>query len=223
GLLAIAGFIFSGITIGLFTLIQLRIEEIYAKHIAIWGVAALPFLSALLVQNNAQIVSKISPIIAKVFTPLVTILLMAFLVSVIVTGKDPYNDRNFLMLFNLLLLAVMAIIFFNVSEMSKQQQSSYTYWLLLVLAMVAVIDNGIALSAIVFRLWEFGFSPNRIALLGTNLLIFSNLIWIIVALIKVIKTKINAIAVVYVITRFLPVYGIWAAIVAFILPLFMRQ
>lgn len=223
GLLAIAGLMFSGITIGLFELIQLRIESIYAQHIAIWGLAGLPFISALLVQNNTQIVSKISPIIAKLFTPLVTVLLIAFLVSVIVTGKDPYNDRNFLLLFNLLLLVVMAIIFFNVSEMSKQQQSSYTYWLLLVLAVVTVIDNGIALSAIVFRLWEYGFSPNRIAVLGTNLLIFSNLIWIIITLIKLIKTKANGIAVVYVITQFLPVYGIWAAIVSFILPLLMKQ
>ena len=105
-IILIAGAVLTGITLGLFTLIDIRIEEFYFKYIVVWGLAASPIVGTYLVQTNPQLVNKVSPIIAKVFTPLVLMTLVVYLTAVFVTGKDPYNDRDFLLIFNLLLIGV---------------------------------------------------------------------------------------------------------------------
>ena len=70
-IILLSGFIFSAITIGLFSLLGVQIEKFYANYVAIFGISAIPILATYLVQNNPQLVNKISPIIAKIFTPMV--------------------------------------------------------------------------------------------------------------------------------------------------------
>lgn len=217
--LALSGALFTGITFGLFELIGIRIEEFYAKYVIVFAAPAIPILGTYLVQNNPQLVNKISPIIARIFTPLVLIMLSFFLGAMLITGKDPYNDREFLLIFNILLIGVMALILFSVSEATKGITRKLNLFLLLGLAVLTIVLNGIALSAIAFRLFEFGITPNRLAVIGANLLIFINLIWVASKLFFVIKGKSNKQQVERVIAVFIPVYGIWAALVTFLLPL----
>lgn len=218
-LLVLAGILFTGITIGLFELIGLHIQEFYAKHIAIWGLSGIPILSTYLVLNNPQLVNKISPVIARIFTPLVFVTLLVFLVAIIYTGKNVYNDRNFLLLFNGLLIAVMAIILFSVTEAAKNTKSKLNLFILFGLSLLTIILNGIALSAIAFRLSEFGITPNRIAVLGANLLIFLNLLLVAYQLFRILKGKADVQQLENSIAFFIPVYGIWSVLVTFLLPL----
>ena len=78
GLLGLSLMIFSAITIALFELIGYSIEDIYFEKIAIWGLGAIPVLALYLVHNNQDLTSKISPIIAKLFTPPAFLLLLIF-------------------------------------------------------------------------------------------------------------------------------------------------
>lgn len=218
-LLVLAGALFTGITIGLFELIGLHIQEFYAKHIVIWGVSAIPILSTYLVLNNPQLVNKISPVIARIFTPLVFVTLLVFLVAIIYTGKNVYNDRNFLLLFNGLLIAVMAIILFSVTEATKNTAGKINLYILFGLSLLTILLNGIALSAIAFRLTEFGITPNRIAVLGANLLIFVNLLFVAYQLFRMLKGKGTVQQLENSIVVLLPVYGIWSVLVTFLFPL----
>lgn len=218
-LLVLAGGLFTGITIGLFELIGLHIQEFYAKHIVIWGVSAIPILSTYLVLNNPQLVNKISPLIARIFTPLVFVTLLVFLIAIIYTGKNVYNDRNFLLLFNGLLIAVMAIILFSVTEITKNTAGKLNLFILFGLSLLTIILNGIALSAIAFRLSEFGITPNRIAVLGANLLIFVNLLFVAYQLFRILKAKASVQQLENSIAQFIPVYGIWSVLVTFLFPL----
>ena len=95
-IILIAGAVLTGITLGLFSLIDIRIGEFYFRYIVVWGLAASPIVATYLVQTNPQLVNKVSPVIAKVFTPLVFVTLVIYLFAIIGTGKDPYNDREFL-------------------------------------------------------------------------------------------------------------------------------
>ncbi len=217
-IIAIAGGLLTAITFGLFELIGLRIEEFYAHYILVWGIPAAPIVGTYLVRTNPQLVSKISPVIAKVFTPLVLVTLVVYLVAVIFTGKNPYNNREFLLIFNLLLIGVMAIILFSIAETSKSAGSKMGTILLLALSVVTIVVNGIALSAIMFRISEWGITPNRLAVLGGNILILTNLLIVTYRLFKAIKNN-NAIEKVEnSITSFLPVYCAWMAFVIFIVP-----
>lgn len=218
-IILIAGAIMTGITLGLFSLIKLEIKDFYFKYIVVWGLAASPMVGTYLVQTNPQLVNKVSPVIAKVFTPLVLLTLIIYLLALIGTGKDPYNDRDFLLIFNLLLIGVMAIILFSIAETSINSESKIGTWLLLGLAIVTVLVNGIALSAILFRISEWGITPNRLAVLGGNILILTNLLIVAYRLFKTIKDSNEKDNIEKSIATFLPIYSIWTIIVTFIFPI----
>lgn len=59
-ILLIAGGILSGVTIALFGLINIQIEEFYFTNIAVWGLAALPVLGTFFVQTNPHLVKNVS-------------------------------------------------------------------------------------------------------------------------------------------------------------------
>jgi len=217
-IILLAGALFTALTINLFRLIDIQIEEFYFKNIGVWGLAASPIVATYLVQTNPQLVNKVSPVIAKIFTPLVLITLVFYLVAVIYTGKDPYNDREFLLIFNMLLIGVMAIIFFSVAESSKSNVGKLNILMLFALSVVTVIVNGIALSAIVFRISEWGITPNRLAVLGSNILILSNLVLITFRLYKTLKDNSEIENVGNSIAYFLPFYSLWTMIVTFVFP-----
>lgn len=218
GLISSSGILFSIVTIALFELLKMDITKFYVEQVAVWGLAAIPMLSTYLVQNNPELVNKISPTIAKIFTPIVFITLLVFLVSFIYTGVSIYNDRNFLLLFNVLLIVVMAIILFSLTEATNNISSKINLVILFGLALLTIIANTIALSAIVFRLAEFGISPNRVAVLGANLLIFLHLLFVSFSLLKNLKGKSSIQDIEAKIAFFMPAYAIWAAFVTFIMP-----
>ncbi|ALJ00914.1 DUF4153 domain-containing protein [Rufibacter tibetensis] len=218
-LLVIAGIMMTGITIGLFSLIGFNIEKFYTEYVVVFGAVAVPIVGTFLTQTNPQLVNKVSPVIAKIFSPLVLVMLVIYLGAIIFSGKDPYNDREFLLLFNLLLIGVMALIFFSVAESSTKERSLSSIWVLLLLSVVTVVVNGIALSAISFRISEWGITPNRVAVLGGNVLILVHLLLVTVMLYKTITKKAAIAEVGRAIALYLPVYFIWTIVVVFLFPL----
>jgi hypothetical protein len=222
GLIFISGMFFSGITLALFELLKMDIQTFYFEQIAVWALAAMPMLSTFLIQNNPDLVNKISPTIAKIFTPIVFITLLVFLIALFYNGKNIYNDRNFLLVFNAVLIGVMAIILFSLTEATNNLSSKFNLIILLGLGLLTIIANAIALSAILFRLSEFGLSPNRIAVLGANLLIFIHLLFVSYGLFKNLKGKASIQDVEGDIALFIPVYAVWAAFVTFVIPFIFK-
>ncbi|WP_276348280.1 hypothetical protein [Daejeonella sp. JGW-45] len=218
-LLGIAGLLTSGITVGLFSLIGLNIEKFYFQNIAVFGLAAIPVVGTYLTQTNPNLVGKVSPVIAKIFSPLVLVMLVIYLIAMGYSGKDPYNDREFLMIFNALLIGVMALIFFSVAETSKKGKSRWEIWVLFFLSVITIVVNCIALSAILFRIAEMGFTPNRTAVLGANLLILINLILVSSRLFWVVAKGASLNGVSRTMALYLPVYVVWTIIVTFVFPL----
>ena len=222
GLIFISGMFFTGITIALFGLLKMDITTFYFEQIAVWALAAMPMLSTYLIQNNPELVNKISPTIAKIFTPIVFVTLLVFLVTLLYSGKSIYNDRIFLLVFNAVLIGVMAIILFSLTEATNNSSSKFNFFMLFGLALLAIIANAIALSAILFRLSEFGLSPNRLAVLGANLLVFIHLLLVSYGLFKNLNGKASIQDVEGNIALFIPVYAIWAAFVTFIMPFIFK-
>lgn len=217
-LILIAGGIMTGITIGLFALIGFTIGKFYFENVAIFGLAAAPIVGTYLTQANPQLVGKVSPAIAKLFSPLVVVMLIIYLIAIAYSGKDPYNDREFLLIFNALLIGVMAIIFFSIAETAKTTKNRAEVWVLFLLSVVTLVVNGVALSAILFRISEWGITPNRLAVLGGNLLILIHLFLVTVQLFRVLSTKADLSGVGRAIVFYLPIYFVWTCIVTFLFP-----
>jgi hypothetical protein len=218
-LIMISGAILTGVTIGLFSLIGYNIEQFYFENIVIFVLPSAPILGTYLTQTNPQLVGKVSPVIARIFSPLVLVMLVIYLGAIIYSGKDPYNDRDFLLMFNGLLIGVMAIIFFSVAETSRLEERRISTWFLFLLSVVTIIVNGIALSAILFRISAWGMTPNRAAVLGGNILILVHLLLVAWQLFRVVSRKTGISGVGNVISSYLPVYSIWTIIVTFLFPL----
>lgn len=218
GLILMGGAILSGMTIGLFELIGLKIAEFYFQNIVIFLLPAAPILGTYLIDTNPDLVGRVSPVIARIFSPLVLIMLSVYLVVMVYSGKDPYSDREFLVIFNVLLGAVMAIIFFSISGSSQTTKGQAEIWVLFLLSLVTVTINIIALSAIVFRISEWGLTPNRTAVLGGNLLALINLVFVTIRLYQSTQQKEKIVLVGKAIAAYLPVYWLWAIIVTFTFP-----
>jgi MFS family permease len=219
GLLLIAGALLTAITIGLFTVSGFDINDFYFKHIVIFFLPIIPILGTFLTQTNPQLVNKVSPVIAKIFSPLVLITVVVYLIAILFSGKNLYNDRDFLMLFNGLLIGVIAIILFSISTTINQNISQVSGIILFALSVVTVIVCGMALSAILFRISTLGITPNRLAVVGANLLMLTNLFWITFQLFKTVFKKTDVRSVENAIASFIPFYILWTIIVSFVFPL----
>ena len=217
-IILIAGGVLTGVTLGLFSAIDLKIERFYFDYIVILGLVSSPIVATYIVKNFPLVTNKIAPIIASIFSPLVLITLVIYLISIVLTGKDLYNDRDFLMIFNLMLLGVMAIIVFSVSGTSVNKKQRFSELTLFALSIITLIVDLVALSAILYRLGEFGFTPNRTAVLGSNLLILGNLVLIMIDLYKVVFKGKEIKTVELTISKYLPIYTVWTIFVTFLLP-----
>jgi len=113
---------------------------------------------------------------------------------------------------------VMALILFSVSEVDKSKNYKSTIFILFGLSFLTIIVNGIALSAILFRINQYGITPNRIAVLGTNILIMVHLLSVARKIYESLSGRVEIIAVEKAISFFLPIYIFWTGIVTFLLP-----
>ncbi len=218
-LIAIAGGLLTGITIGLFKSIGLDIDEFYAENIVMTGAAAAPVVAAFILEKFPALVSKAAPLITTIFSPLVLLTLIIFLITIAITGKNPYNDRNFLLIFNVMLLGVMGIIIFSVSETSVIRNQKFNAMILFILSIITVIIDLIALSAIFYRLGEYGLTPNRLAVLVSNILVLANLILIMIDLFRINFKRKEFRILELTVAKYMPVYLAWIIIVVFGFPL----
>lgn len=215
-ILIMGGFL-TVITIGLFKLIGIDIASFYFEYVVMFGVSAAPIVGTHIMRANSNLVSKVLPVIAKVFSPLVLLTLVVYLMAMPFSTNSLYQDRQVLFVFNVLLIAVMALILFSIVGTLSQQKSRLEIGTLLFLALTTIVVNGVALSAILSRLSE-GFTPNRLAVLGGNVLILINLILVTHRLFLVLNKDGDIDAVETNIATFLPVYMVWIVLVLFVFP-----
>ncbi|CAN7640751.1 DUF4153 domain-containing protein [Paenibacillus sp. LjRoot153] len=220
--MAISGMLLTGLTMQLFKFVGMDISEFYFENVVIFGAAALSLVAVYLVSRNLKLAKNIAPYIAKIFSPLVLVTLLVYLITVVVVGKNPFLDRDFLLSFNGVLLAVLAVTIFSITESGKDEKKNISDYINFALIVLALIIDSVALSAIVFRLSSYGISPNRLAVLGVNILIWANLIWIMLSYLRFLQNKTGPLAIQDTVTKYLPVYGLWAAFVSFTFPLFFN-
>ena len=217
GLLLITGGILTAITIGLFEAIGVNIEKTFFDFIVIPGSTISPILASFLIKLYPDITRRIVPVIARVFTPIVLATLIIYLVSLAFSGIRITEDRNLLIVFNVMLVAVTAIIVFSVTELDKSKSRNINVLILLILAIVTLVINSLAVTAIITRL-TYGITPNRIVVLATNVLVFVNLILIAKDLFRSWPDAQKLVSVERTVSQYLTVYFLWTVFAVFILP-----
>jgi len=161
----------------------------------------------------------IATVLARVFAPLFLVMTVAYLTVAVLSGQSPFLDRSFLIIFNGLLLVVLGITVFSIVERDDEPGRVVLDYINIALVAVTLLIDAIALSAILFRLASFGFTPNRVVVLGVNLIVMAHLAWICWTYVGLLRRKAGLAEMQRAVGSYLPVYGIWAAAVAFLLPL----
>jgi len=221
-LILLGGMVLTFLTFALFSLIEINLQEWYMSNIVVFGLVASPIVATYLYDEVLKSESKLATLIANIFAPLFLITVIVYLLAMLYAQKSPYSDREFLIIFNGLLVIVWGITVFSISGKSISPASKVTDVVNVSLISTTLIINTIALSAIVFRLSEYGITPNRVAVTGANILIFVHLVFILTEYIKQLKTTANSEKLNRVVANYLPVYSAWSVFIVIMLPILFR-
>ena len=220
-LVLLGGAVLTALTFGLFSLIDMSIEEWYVNYVLVWGLMSAPLIATWVWDQVMKQESKLASVIANVFSPLFLVLTIGYLLALIGEQRSPFSDREFLIIFNALLLLVWGITVFSVTGRGEDR-SRLLDLTNLSLVFVTLLIDAIALSAIAYRIVEFGITPNRMAVSGANLLIFIHLLWIFYEYVKEIRGRSSLEVIKQTIARFLPMYTAWSLFVVVLLPVLFR-
>ena len=86
-------------------------------------------------------------------------------------------------------------------------------------SLCALLVDAFALWAIAGRISEFGFSPNKVAALGENLILLVNLAWSAVLYARFLAGRGSFAPLERWQTAYLPVYAVWAWVVVALFPM----
>jgi hypothetical protein len=134
------------------------------------------------------------------------------------TGSPINIKREVLIGFDLLLAVVVGLVLYAASARDPQAPPDFFDALQLALVVSALVVDGVALYAIAARISEFGFTPNRVAALGENIILLVNLTWSAWLYARFLCRRSSLAALERWQIAYLPVFSIWAAVVVLVFP-----
>jgi hypothetical protein len=159
-----------------------------------------------------------APVLTRIFTPLFAAMLVTFLLTLLWTGRGIGIQREVLIGFDLLLALVLGLLLYSISARDPRKPPGAFDVVQIVVVISALLADLVALSAIAARISEFGFSPNRVAALGENVILLINLSWSAVLHVRFVRGRASFPDLERWQTDYLPVYPGWAAIVVIAFP-----
>ena len=217
-LIALGGGVLTAFTAMMFTAIDLKPDWFIAGWLIPCGAAGAVIIGSWLVEAKQGVMQNMAPVLTRLFTPLFTVLLLAFLATMAWTGNPINVERELLIGFDLLLAVVVGLVLYAVSARDPQAPPDFFDRLQLLLVVSALVVDGVALWAIAARITEFGFTPNRVAALGENLILLVNLAWSAWLYASFLRRQGSFAALERWQIAYLPVYPAWAAIVVVVFP-----
>ncbi len=221
-LIALGGGVLMASTMFVFGAIGLDAEWLLNNWILPCGVMGAIIIAGWLVEAKQSVIENMAPVLTMLFTPLFTLLLLAFLGTMVWTGTGISVEREVLIGFDLILVLVVGLLLYAISARDPQAEPGFFDALQLALVIGALLVDALALWAILARITTFGFTPNRVAALGENLILVVNLGWSAVLYWRFLRGRAGFAPLERWQTAYLPVYAVWASIVVVIFPLVFR-
>jgi hypothetical protein len=216
-LIALGGGVLVAFTMGMFQAIGIDAEPVVEDWLPCGMVGAV-IVGSWLVEAKQSVIENMAPVLTRLFTPLFALTLIAFLGTMLWTGRGIDLERNALIAFDLLLVLVLGLLLYSISARDPQAPPGAFDLLLVLLLVTALVADAFALAAIGARISEFGFTPNRVAALGENVVLLGNLGWSTVLYVRFLRGRGPFANLERWQTAYLPVYSIWAAFVVVAFP-----
>ncbi len=217
-LIALGGGVLTGFMAMLFTAIGIDIEPFFESWLLPCGAAGGVLVASWLVEAKQSVIENMAPVLTRLFTPLFAAVLVTFLGTLLWTGRGVDIERELLIVFDMLLVVVLALLLYSISARDPRTPPGAFDAMQVVLVISALVADAVALWAIAARITELGFTPNRVAALGVNVILLVNLAWSAVLLIRFLRGRGSFTSLERWQTDYLPVYAVWAAIVVIVFP-----
>jgi hypothetical protein len=182
------------------------------------GAAGAVVVAAWLVEWKQRVVENMAPVLTTIFTPLFAAMLAGAVVVYAATGPGGAFDRELLGVFDALLVVVLGLVLYGLSAREPSARPGWMDRIQLVAVASALLLDGMVLGAMVARIGDLGFTPNRTAALGLNLVLLVDLLgtaWL-SARFVVGRSTFHRLERWQ--TAYLPVFALWAATVVLVLP-----
>ena len=217
-LIALGGGLLMAFTMGMFAAIDVDAAWAVFGWLLPCGAMGAVLVASWLVEAKQSVIENMAPVLTRLFTPLFTAVLLLFLATMVWTGSPINIEREVLIAFDLLLAVVVGLVLFAASARDPDAPPDFFDRLQLLLIVSALVVDMVALAAIAGRITEYGFTPNRMAALGENLILLVNLTWTAWCYGRFVGGAGHFAAVERWQTRYLPVYSAWAALVVIVFP-----
>ncbi len=209
-LIALGGGVLTAFTAGTFQAIGIDPEQFITQWLLPCGVVAATVVAAWLVEAKQSVVENIAPVLTRLFTPLFTAVLLAFLVAVGWTSAGIDVERQALILFDLLLVVVLGLLLYSISARDPLARPGLFDPLQLALVVSALAIDVLVLLEITGRITDYGTTPNKAAALGENVILLANLAYSTWLLLRFVRRHTPFAALERWQTAYLPVYAAWA-------------
>jgi hypothetical protein len=217
-LIALGGGVLIAFTVGMFEAIGIDAEPVVENWVPC-GIVGAVIVGSWLVEAKQSVIENMAPVLTRLFTPMFALALVVFLGTMVWTGRGIDIERNALIAFDLVLVLVLGLLLYSISARDPQAPPGVFDLLLVLLLVSALLADAFALAAIGARISEFGFTPNRVAALGENVILLGNLAWSTVLYVGFLRGRGPFASLERWQTAYLPVYSVWAATVVVGFPL----
>jgi hypothetical protein len=181
GIYLAAGILFVGLTYGIFEALGVTLPEDYLQAAAAWGIGAIPVLALASVydptvrpasQDWNTGLSRILRILTQLILPLALVVLVIYVFWFVPAYFwKPFQEREVLIVYNATIFAILVLLTLVVSGSPRERSArhdTYLRYAVMALGGLTLLLNVYALVAIISRIYEFGPTPNRYAVLGWN-------------------------------------------------------
>ena len=182
GLFLAAGGVFTALTFGLFTTLTLEPPVWMIRLFAAGGLGLVPLLAVAAVyrpelppalQIFAQGLSKLIALILRLLLPLTLLVAVVYIVLIPANFMQPFQHRESLIVYNAMLFAIIGLLVGATPVQANDLSPGLRMWLrrcLLALVCLTLIVAFYAMAAILYRTWQDGWTPNRLAVIGWNVI-----------------------------------------------------
>jgi hypothetical protein len=180
GLYLGAGMAFGGITIGMFAALGIELPEILLRLIAAGGFGLVPVLALATIydptatpagQDFEQGLSKFIATMMRLLIPLTLVVLAIYITVIPFYFLAPFERRDVLIVYNLMLFAIVGLLMgatpIRGGDLSPSLRKLLRIGIIVVAGLVVLVSL-YALSAVVYRTFQGGWTLNRVTVIGWN-------------------------------------------------------
>jgi hypothetical protein len=217
-LIALGGAVLLGLTsLVLQPIIADRITDVFAWVLPS-GAAAAVIVAAWLVEAKKSVIENLAPVLTAIFTPLFAVMLLVAATVYLLNGIGRDFDRDLLIAFDALLLVVLGLVVYGISARDSRGKPALADILRLVAVVAAVVLDALVLGSMLARVGDLGFTPNRLAALGLNLVLLVNLLGTVWLTARLLVRRATISVLERWQTGYLPVLAAWSLVVVLVFP-----